>query len=65
MLNPSTMTQQKSTASLVYRLWREHVRHYRGRIVLIVAATLVFAAQDSEHCNASVLRDLLSKDSGR
>jgi len=27
--------------------------------------TLVFAAQDSEHCNASVLRDLLSKDSGR
>ncbi len=43
MLNPSAMTQQKSTASLIYRLWREHVRHYRGRIVLIVAATLVMS----------------------
>ncbi|WP_284257254.1 ABC transporter permease, partial [Acidocella aquatica] len=43
MLNPSSMTQQKSTTSLIYRLWRDHVRHYRGRIVLIVVATLVMS----------------------
>lgn len=35
-------------------LLREH--RARGRV------TLVFAAHDSEHCNASVLRDLLASD---
>jgi ATP-binding cassette, subfamily B, bacterial MsbA len=35
--------QDHSTASLIRRLWREHVRHYRGRIVLIVVMTLVMS----------------------
>jgi len=38
------MTDQPSTAALVRRLWREFVKNYRGRIALIVAATLVLSA---------------------
>jgi subfamily B ATP-binding cassette protein MsbA len=34
---------QASTASLIRRLWREHIRHFRSRIVLIVAMTLVMS----------------------
>ena len=33
-----------STIALVRRLWREHVRHFKGRIALIVAATLALSA---------------------
>ncbi|WP_298214765.1 ABC transporter ATP-binding protein [Acidocella sp.] len=32
-----------STPYLIRRLWREHVRHYRGRIALIILATLVMS----------------------
>jgi subfamily B ATP-binding cassette protein MsbA len=32
-----------STGALIRRLWREHVSHYRGRIILIVAATLIMS----------------------
>jgi subfamily B ATP-binding cassette protein MsbA len=35
--------QDHSTASLIRRLWRDHVRHYRGRIILIVMMTLVMS----------------------
>src|ERR1700722_1638915 len=37
------MTPDHSTAALIRRLWREHVRHYRGRIILIVVMTLVMS----------------------
>jgi subfamily B ATP-binding cassette protein MsbA len=37
------MTDNTSTPALIRRLWREHVKHYRGRIVLIVVTTLVMA----------------------
>jgi subfamily B ATP-binding cassette protein MsbA len=37
------LLQDHSTASLVRRLWHEHVRHYRGRIALIVVMTLVMS----------------------
>jgi subfamily B ATP-binding cassette protein MsbA len=37
------MTQDFSTASLIRRLWREHVQVYRGRIVLIIVMTLVMS----------------------
>jgi subfamily B ATP-binding cassette protein MsbA len=36
--------KQATTAALIRRLWREHIRVYRGRIVLIVAATLIMSA---------------------
>jgi subfamily B ATP-binding cassette protein MsbA len=32
-----------STGALIRRLWREHVSHFRGRIILIVAATLIMS----------------------
>jgi subfamily B ATP-binding cassette protein MsbA len=32
-----------STPALIRRLWREHVRHYRGRITLIVITTLIMS----------------------
>ena len=38
------LDEQQSTPALIYRLWREHIRHYRGRIVLIVVTTLVMSA---------------------
>jgi subfamily B ATP-binding cassette protein MsbA len=37
------MTENPSTPALIRRLWREHVKHYRGRIALIVVATLVMS----------------------
>ncbi len=33
----------QTTAALIRRLWREHIRHFRGRIVLIVVMTLVMS----------------------
>jgi subfamily B ATP-binding cassette protein MsbA len=36
--------KEASTAALIRRLWREHIRVYRGRIVLIVVMTLVMSA---------------------
>ena len=43
MVNPGIMDQNISTAALIRRLWREHVKHYRGRIALIVVMTLVMS----------------------
>jgi ATP-binding cassette, subfamily B, bacterial MsbA len=37
------MSQYASTTTLIRRLWREHVRHFRGRIALIVVATLIMS----------------------
>jgi subfamily B ATP-binding cassette protein MsbA len=39
----TTPDQDFSTASLIRRLWRDHVRHYRGRILLIILATLIMS----------------------
>lgn len=35
---------QSSTSALTKRLWRDYVRHYKGRIALIVVTTLLMAA---------------------
>jgi subfamily B ATP-binding cassette protein MsbA len=43
MVNPSAMTPDPSTLPLIRRLWREHIRHYRGRIALIIFTTLVMS----------------------
>ncbi len=32
-----------STTALIRRLWRDHVRHYRGRIILIIVMTLIMS----------------------
>ncbi len=37
------MTETASTPALISRLWRDHVRHYKWRIVLIIAATLIMS----------------------
>ncbi|WP_297491695.1 ABC transporter ATP-binding protein [Acidocella sp.] len=37
------MTQHISSATLILRLWREHIRHFRGRLALIVVATLLMS----------------------
>ncbi len=34
---------EQTTAALIRRLWREHIRHFRGRIVLIVVMTLIMS----------------------
>jgi subfamily B ATP-binding cassette protein MsbA len=43
VLEERAMSQNASTSALILRLWREHVRHFRGRIGLIVVATLVMS----------------------
>jgi subfamily B ATP-binding cassette protein MsbA len=43
MTRPAPETEQ-STATLIRRLWREHVRFFRGRIILIVVMTLIMSA---------------------
>jgi subfamily B ATP-binding cassette protein MsbA len=35
--------RQASTAALIRRLWREHIKVYRGRIILIVVMTLIMS----------------------
>ncbi|OYV51107.1 MAG: ABC transporter permease [Acidocella sp. 20-58-15] len=40
---PSSELPQASTIALIRRLWREHVRFYRGRIILIVVMTLIMS----------------------
>jgi subfamily B ATP-binding cassette protein MsbA len=37
------MSQSTSTTTLIRRLWREHIRHFRGRIALIAVATLLMS----------------------
>jgi subfamily B ATP-binding cassette protein MsbA len=41
MLPPASADE--STPALIRRLWREHIRRYRGRIVLIVVMTLIMS----------------------
>lgn len=38
------MIETTSTVPLIKRLWRDYVRHYKGRIALIVVATLIMSA---------------------
>ncbi len=38
------MTNTASTSALIRRLWREHVRFFKGRIAFVIAATLVLSA---------------------
>jgi subfamily B ATP-binding cassette protein MsbA len=38
---------QASTAALISRLWREHIKFYRGRIVLIIIMTLLMSGSTS------------------
>ena len=35
--------EEQKTAALIRRLWREHISHFRGRIVLIVVMTLIMS----------------------
>jgi len=37
------MTEHASTAALILRLWHEHLKHYKGRIALIVVTTLLMS----------------------
>ena len=38
------MTETASTLALIKRLWRHYVCHYKGRIALIILATLIMSA---------------------
>jgi subfamily B ATP-binding cassette protein MsbA len=48
LLTPPPATQP-STFALIRRLWREHVRAYRGRIVFIVLATIIMSATSAAY----------------
>jgi len=41
-LSPSLL-KSDSTGALLHRLWREHVRHHRGRLASILALTMLMA----------------------
>jgi subfamily B ATP-binding cassette protein MsbA len=40
---PGLPVGRDSTQALLGRLWREHVRHYKGRLLLVLALTLLMA----------------------
>lgn len=42
-MSQNTDRQNASTTRLILRLWRDHVRHFRGRIALIIVATLIMS----------------------
>jgi subfamily B ATP-binding cassette protein MsbA len=41
---PTAFRQHEATAPLLRRLWREHIRHHRGKLYAVLAFTLVMAA---------------------
>ncbi|MBC7800690.1 MAG: ABC transporter ATP-binding protein, partial [Gemmatimonadaceae bacterium] len=43
-LLPAALSQSDGTRALLGRLWREHMRHHRGRLIAIMALTAVMAA---------------------
>ncbi len=43
-LMPSTPTLDESTGRLLRRLWREHFRHHRERLVIVFVLTVLMAA---------------------
>ena len=42
-LTPRALAAAEGSYSLLYRLWREHVRHYRGRLLLVLLFTAIMA----------------------
>jgi subfamily B ATP-binding cassette protein MsbA len=40
---PAAPAASVSTAALIRRIWREHIRHFRSRVVLIVVMTLIMS----------------------
>jgi subfamily B ATP-binding cassette protein MsbA len=40
---PPPHLDEASTSALMRRLWREHVRHYRGQLLLVLLLTIVMA----------------------
>ncbi len=40
---PASLAAERTTSELIGRLWREHIRHHRGRLAAIVVLTLVMA----------------------
>jgi subfamily B ATP-binding cassette protein MsbA len=40
---PAPPAASASTAALIRRIWREHIRHFRSRVVLIVVMTLIMS----------------------
>ena len=44
-----TPLPEATTRALIARLWREHIKHYRGRIALIVAFTLIMSATSAAY----------------
>ena len=40
---PLARSHQDSTRTLLVRLWREHVRHHRPQLLLVVVLTVVMA----------------------
>ncbi len=43
-MTPDTWLQQASTRNLMWRLWREHIRRYRGQLFLVLLTTGAMAA---------------------
>ncbi len=41
---PTVFRQHEATAPLLRRLWREHIRHYRGKLYAVLVFTLAMAA---------------------
>jgi subfamily B ATP-binding cassette protein MsbA len=41
--NPARATERDSTQALLGRLWREHIRHYKSRLLVVLLLTLLMA----------------------
>ena len=45
---PAPAPERDSTQALLARLWREHIRHYKSRLLLVLALTLLMAGTTVE-----------------
>ncbi len=46
---PIAIAHDDGTATLLRRLWREHIRHHRGKLLLVLLLTLVMAATQAAY----------------
>jgi subfamily B ATP-binding cassette protein MsbA len=45
--DPQQVLTSESTRALLGRLWREHIRHYRGRIIMVMVLTVIMAGTNA------------------
>ena len=55
---PTASLGHEGTAPLLRRLWREHIRHHRGKLLVVLALTIIMAATQAVY--PEVIKDAVA-----